>query len=315
MNWSDYDFLAVAFSGGKDSLACLLHLIEAGAPMEKVRLWHHCVDGQPGTDGLMDWPVTESYCRAIAKHFRVPLRLSWKLDGFEGEMHRENALTKPCQFEAESGAIITAGGKRGKLATRRRFPQVSADLSVRWCSAYLKIDVAKKILANDPAYTAARVLLITGERAAESPARARYAETERHPSSNSKRTVTQWRPVHKWTDKEVWQIIERHAIAPHPAYFAGFGRTSCLTCIFGGPDQWAWIKQHAPERFARIAAYEREFGATIRRGESVERAAARGKPYKGEGAAGLSREYSGPVHVPGAWRMPAGAFTRGEGPS
>ena len=67
--------------------------------------------------------------------------------------------------------------------------------------------------------------------------------------------------------------------------------------------------------FSYFAAYEREFGATIRRGESVERAAARGKPYKGEGAAGLSREYSGPVHVPGAWRMPAGAFTRGEGPT
>ena len=52
-----YDHVIVAFSGGKDSVACLLHLLDLGVPREKIELWHHDVDGREGSD-LMDWPVT-----------------------------------------------------------------------------------------------------------------------------------------------------------------------------------------------------------------------------------------------------------------
>jgi hypothetical protein len=41
-----YDTIVVAFSGGKDSIGCLLSLIEAGAPPERIELHHHDVDGQ-----------------------------------------------------------------------------------------------------------------------------------------------------------------------------------------------------------------------------------------------------------------------------
>jgi len=61
---SGYDMAIVSFSGGKDSLAVLLHL---GVPRHKIQLWHQHVDGEPGVekDGLMDWPCTASYCRAV----------------------------------------------------------------------------------------------------------------------------------------------------------------------------------------------------------------------------------------------------------
>jgi 3'-phosphoadenosine 5'-phosphosulfate sulfotransferase (PAPS reductase)/FAD synthetase len=61
------------------------------------------------------------------------------------------------------------------------FPQVSADLSVRWCSAYLKIDVAALSISNDPWFKGSRkVLYLSGERRQESSARSRYAEMEQH---------------------------------------------------------------------------------------------------------------------------------------
>ena len=41
----EYDKIIVLFSGGKDSLACVLHLLELGVPREKIELWHHDIDG------------------------------------------------------------------------------------------------------------------------------------------------------------------------------------------------------------------------------------------------------------------------------
>lgn len=38
-----YDAILVAFSGGKDSLACLLHLLDLGVDRSKIELWHHDV--------------------------------------------------------------------------------------------------------------------------------------------------------------------------------------------------------------------------------------------------------------------------------
>lgn len=127
-------------------MACLLHLIELGVPKQKIELWHHLVDGREGST-LMDWPVTESYCRAIANAFGLKIYFSWKEGGFEREMLRENARTAPTRFQApadqdgENVIECGIGGMRGKLGTRKRFPQQSADLRTRWCSAYLKIDV------------------------------------------------------------------------------------------------------------------------------------------------------------------------------
>lgn len=317
----EYDFYIVSYSGGKDSLACLLHLLELGVDRNKIRLWHQHVDGEPSSEaknGLMDWPVTESYVNATGKAFSIPVRYQWKHGGFEREMLRKESLTAPASFELEDGGIGTAGGKRGKLNTRRLFPQVSADLSVRWCSAYLKIDVAKKAIANDPAFNGKKVLMITGERREESAARAKYAEVERHATSGKKRRVDQWRMVIDWTEQEVWAIIERWRVNPHPAYYAGWGRVSCMACIFGDKDQWASVRKLDPERFDKIANYEAEFGKTIKRSESVIDQAENGQVFIRDWVSAkqaMSRDKMEILLADGEdWKMPDGAYKRCGGP-
>src|SRR5437867_1935751 len=81
----DYDHIIVAFSGGKDSTAAFLHLLEARMPQERIELWHHEVDGREGSR-LMDWPCTPAYCQEFASAFRVPVSFSWREGGFEREM-------------------------------------------------------------------------------------------------------------------------------------------------------------------------------------------------------------------------------------
>lgn len=315
-----YDKIVVLFSGGKDSLACLLHLLDLGVDREKIELWHHLVDGKDSR--LMDWPVTERYCEAVASSFKIPLKLSWREGGFEREMLREGDATAPIGWEEGRARSHRKTGGHGPEGTRLRFPQVSADLRVRWCSAYLKIDVGRRVLSNDIRFKTGKFLLVSGERREESSNRAKYAELERHASTNRKRRVDQWRAVLDWTEREVWKIIEKHRVRPHPAYALGWGRVSCALCIFGNRDQWAAAKELLPAQFERVAEYEEQFGSTIKRNESVRQQADKGTSFLPDDpearARATAESYWAPqVRVPASekWELPMGAFKKTGGPS
>lgn len=319
---AEYDKIIVAFSGGKDCTAAFLHLLEQGADPARMELWHHDVDGREG-EPLMDWGCTPSYCRAFAKAMGVRIRFQWKEGGFCREMLRENSKTAPVMFELEDGTIAQAGGKLGKETTRLKFPQVSADLSVRWCSAYLKIDVAAIALNNDPSMVGKKILFVTGERRQESTARSKYAEVEEHRCHSGRKTVHQWRAVIDYSEQDVWEIIERHKVRPHPAYYLGWGRVSCLLCIFGDNDQMASARKLAPAQFDRVAGYEADFGVTIRKGLTVVSAADKGTPYPEvdvEELRAMAMSHNYPVSMirfaDGAeWVLPSGAYKRCGGPT
>ncbi len=179
-------------------------------------------------------------------------------------------------------------------------------------------------ITNQTRFAGSRTLVITGERAEESSARAKYKALEPHRTDRRhgrlKRHVDHFRPVLSWSEEEVWQIIARHGVVPHPAYFVGFGRCSCSICIFGSPNQWATIRKIDPQRFARVAAYEEEFGLTIHRTRTVVEQADRGIPYEAaterNARIALSHIYDQPILVdPGDWEFPAGAFGESAGPT
>jgi len=330
LNLQQYDRVIIANSGGKDSLASFLYVLQCGVPREKIELWHHRVDGMPGDIqgnspqfGLFDWPCTDAYNEALGRAFNVPVYFSWRMGGITREMFRDRSLTAPVCYECPDGVLGTAGGKRGKPNTRRKYPQQSANLQTRWCSSSVKIDVGDVALNNQERFQHGKTLFVTGERAEESAARAKYKTFEPHRADRRdgkrvKRYIDHWRPVHEWPEEKVWKIIELYRVLVHPAYRLGWGRLSCMACIFGSDSQWASIKEIDPERFNAHAKYEREFNCTIHRTKSLAERVQNAKPYVDMEpllvTQALAYEYNMPIFVDD-WKLPAGAFGENAGPT
>lgn len=322
---TSYDRIVVAFSGGKDSLAMVLHLIELGLHA-RIELHHHDVDGRE-SEQLFDWPCTGAYVRAVADALGLPLYFSWRVGGIRQEMLKHNTPTAGIRFEVPGGEIVDVASS-AQPNTRMMFPQVAASLRVRWCSSVVKIDVLNAVIRNQPRFNRSRTLVVTGERAQESANRAKYAQGLVHKADARtllKRHVDHWRPVLHWTEEQVWDIIRAHGVVPHPGYQLGWSRLSCMTCIFGDSDQWATIRHIASSRFEEIARYEELFGKTIHRSRSVAESADLGAVYAATRAArqglidlalsGGPAWKGGSVIVhPADWVMPAGAFGHSTGP-
>lgn len=281
----EYDMIAVLLSGGKDSIACYYKLIELGVPKEKIELWHHDIDGGHPSR-RMDWRCTQNYVKAFAEAEQVPLRLSWRVNGFFGELYRIGASEPVEWMDPDTGEICRCKLSRKYIQCRElkesateemeeklkeygyrmKFPAKTGDLSRRWCSAYLKIMVADSVMSNlsqlgeleeiggkrqkfpakggthqgrwcsgnlkaavqdsvtanlDKTSKNVKILVVSGERRGESAGRSKYNEMEIHrtnATTKAHRLVHQWRPVIDYSEKDVWEVLKRHKVNPHPCY-------------------------------------------------------------------------------------------------
>ncbi|MEQ9971356.1 phosphohydrolase [Pectobacterium carotovorum] len=264
-----YDSIILCMSGGKDSIACLLHLIDLGVNLARVELWHHDVDGREGST-LMDWPFMSDYNIKLAQVFGVPLYFSWLEGGFEGEMLKDNGYSLPHHIQTPEGLLVLPRDTmRAKPGTRLKFPQLSDNLQTRWCSSALKIDVGRRALNNQSRFDGQRVLFITGERRVESTNRARYNQLEPHAcdrrSGRKGRWVDAWRPVLDWSEERVWNTLQRYGVLAPVPYRLGWGRSSCMKCIFSNAVLWATLRHYFPGSIDDIMAYEEQFDTTINR--------------------------------------------------
>lgn len=119
-NLASYSRIIVAFSGGKDATALVLRLLDEGVPREKIELHHHLVDGNEGST-LLDWPITEGYCKAFAQALDLDITFSWRAGGLERELLRDNSSSAPAMVPAEGGGYIAVGG-RGPIRYAAQVP-------------------------------------------------------------------------------------------------------------------------------------------------------------------------------------------------
>lgn len=288
-----YDLVIVLISGGKDSIACYYKLLELGVPKSKIEFWHHDIDGGHPSR-TMDWRCTANYIRSFAEAEQIPLRVSWRKNGFFGELYRIGASELIEYVDPETGeiyqcppskkymecqklkvaAISEMENKLAEFGYRMKFPMKSGDLSRRWCSAYLKIMVADTVLRNMNSVVAnltktrmdIKLLIVSGERRGESVGRSKYNEIEIHRTnavSKHHRTVHQWRPVIDYSEKDIWEVLKRHKVNPHPCYRAGWNRCSCAMCIFSTPQLFAGIRELYPKEYALLCQDEKVLGFTL----------------------------------------------------
>lgn len=307
-----YDNIIVALSGGKDSVACLLFLLDQGVDPSRLECWHHCIDGDPEQkQHFMDWKCTIPYIKALCEHLQIPLFMSWRDGGFYEELMKKDCPSKGVYFEDENHELHYVPSK-SKPATRGLFPQQSGSLRTRWCSSSLKIEVMGFALRHQERFLGKKTLVVTGERRQESPSRAKYDELQDHTCNTQSRTVHHWRPVIDWSTEEVWEIIRQHGIIPHPAYWLGFGRTSCMKCVFLNNNDWAKVQKIDLQGFDAIAEVEKQAGKSIARNGKFLEERVQGETVSIDTdwaeRAVSEEEWIMPIYFPVEhWTLPAGA--------
>ncbi len=258
--------ILVAFSGGKDSVVMALYLMDLGIPPERIELHHQEVDGKG--EQLFDWATTTQYCQAFADHFGFPIYFSYREGGIVREALKGVAghpnISGDYFFQTEPGGEFQRHKFGGQPKARGMWPSVAMDLSVRWCSAFVKIDVMGTMLRNTKRLQNKDIVVCTGERHLESELRETYTEINPYGQKLiKKRKTISWRPILTWSHQEVWDYMKKHNVQPHPAYMLGWGRCSCQTCIYGQKDAWASIMDLNPEKIARIAELEIQMNFTM----------------------------------------------------
>lgn len=322
---SDYDRIIVSLSGGKDSVACVLWLIDQGIKPGKIELWHQCIDGKGDTHkAFFDWPSTEGYVREFAKQFDMLLGWQWRAHGFYGELTKENARSHGIYYQYEGMPDFIEHlptTTKAAIGTRRKWPAKGADLGTRWCSGALKIDVASRVMQNAWGYTGTiaepvNILFITGERREESANRAKYAKAEKHRTWSKSRNIHHLRPVIDLKEKAIWDMMEKYQVLPHPAYYLGFPRLSCRSCIFYSKDHWTTLNEVDHKAVKMLADMERELNFTIDHKLTIPEVIKIGKSdITSENRKWIPRaitEWHGSI-ISKKWNLPAGAFGKGGG--
>jgi len=296
------------FSGGKDSVAMVLYLLELGIDKKRIELHHHEVDGRG--EALFDWPCTTSYCQAFADAFGMPLIFSWREGGIVREMYRKNEGLQDVLYEL-NGEIIRLPSKQGNT-TRYKWPAVAAILRTRWCSSTAKIGVGSRVINH--LYHDCDLLLLTGERRQESTARSKYKEFDEHTCRTKKRNAWHWRPVIDFTEREVWHLFEKYKVQCHPCYELGWSRCSCQICIFSSPNIWAANHELSPNKIERVAVIEKDINHTLYNKMPIWGKVLRGKSFlKADKLARWQDEVLGTFQSPifvEIWTLPQGAYGR-----
>jgi phosphoadenosine phosphosulfate reductase len=88
---------------------------------------------------------------------------------------------------------------------------------------------------------------ITGLRRDESKGRAEYMHLDRNPLV----PVRQINPIIDWTERDVWEYIERYNLPTNPLY-SEFSRVGCWCCPFKTKNEWKKMEELYPKDVERL---------------------------------------------------------------
>ncbi|NGO67000.1 phosphoadenosine phosphosulfate reductase family protein [Streptomyces boncukensis] len=253
------DWILLNSSGGKDSQSMASHVCRLAAGLG---LLHHVVIVHSDL-GDVEWGGTRQLAAEQARLLGVRFEVV-KAEG--GDLL---ARTVARFFKLKAKAEEEAR-EQGLDPTTVRIAPAWPSSSARWCTSDLKRGPIRKLMTRLVAELGdlgrpARILNCMGQRAAESAPRAKLAAVEiDRPASNGKRHVTTWRPIHGWSEVEVWTEIARSGLPYHDAYDWGMRRLSCSFCVLGCEADLVLAARLRPGKAAEYAAVETKIGADFK---------------------------------------------------
>jgi 3'-phosphoadenosine 5'-phosphosulfate sulfotransferase (PAPS reductase)/FAD synthetase len=226
--------VALSVSGGKDSQAM------AGAVLDYMRsegLTNNVIAVHADL-GRAEWWQTPVLVEKQAAAWGIPLHVVTRADGADLLEHMDNRGRK---LEG-SGTPFWPSSKN------------------RYCTSDLKRDPIDKLLRT----LGPLVISVEGIRAEESAGRKKKPCWEvRSRIDCASREALTWRPIHAWTEVDVWEALGgRHGPLVHPAYAEGNARLSCSICIFQSSGDMLRGALHNPEFFGALVEMEELYGAT-----------------------------------------------------
>lgn len=305
MNLEPRHTLVISMSGGKDSTATALHLLESGI------LDRHVQSGGEVRRVFMDtgWELDETY-RYLDDVLepllgRIERAALWVPGPGEsppaGYDHLEPLWATPGKtMAADRWALAKVFEARmGRYSPMIRLlihKAIFPSSQRRFCTDETKRRVVRGYLErqDDPCNA-------IGIRAEESAARAALPEVE----FSSDWDCWLWRPIISWEKADVISIHQRFGITPNPLYLqgAGAGRVGCGPCVHTGRQDMRWLIDQHPARLNLLADLEHTIA-------DIEDAPWRRSEYDAPGWFQLSRLEAGeiksrcvPVSEYAAWAL------------
>ena len=251
----------VNVSGGKDSTAVYLRMIERGKPFRAV-----FSDTEHEADVTYEFvarlhertggPKVETVKADFTKDFevrRANLPAKWRKDGVPEE-----------RIESALAVMYPTGNVFLDLCLLRSgFPSAKR----RFCTDFLKLrPMTDQVLK--PIHESGLIgVSVLGVRADESKKRALSSPME----WKTFRGVTSliWRPLLSWTVQDVMNLHAKHGLKPNPLYGFGLSRVGCLPCIFAQKAELRILAKRCPDGIERVAEWERVMGEASKSGEST----------------------------------------------
>ena len=226
--------LIASVSGGKDSTALILAMMDAG-------LKFRAVFADTG------WEAQETYDYLDVLRKRLSLKIDVVTNRDVKRQWAEDVLLLVGMDPKWSDSAMFRG-----FIWRAGFPARMQ----RWCTRELKIqpirDYHGKVCDKIDGPTAS----VVGVRALESAKRAKLPELDYEAEGPRGFGWPVWRPLIEWTIDDVLRIHNAHGIPVNPLYQKGFSRVGCFPCIYARKEEIKRISELMPERIDEIEAME-----------------------------------------------------------
>jgi 3'-phosphoadenosine 5'-phosphosulfate sulfotransferase (PAPS reductase)/FAD synthetase len=208
--------VVVQFSGGKDSTAAILKVLEKYPKDEALLVYE---------DTGADFVETEPHVKLIAGMVGLPL--------------------------------VILKGKEDYFDLVRRYQSFPSPAS-RWCTRKLKMDEIRRYIAANRSMFSSELIVVTGIRADESPARAKMGAWRLDDHLTTKNQMVKfWAPCLELTEVGVKEYVTANGLPLHPCYQFS-RRANCWNCFFAPNHSVRAYAEMHPELWEKACIAEDE---------------------------------------------------------